>query len=181
MIKMIYFLLADGFEESEAVVPYDLLKRAGLDIKLVSVGTIILVNSAHNIKIECDILLKDLNYKDMEMLVLPGGGKGVENLDKLNILDEILKFAIINNLYIAAICAAPSLLGKRGLLDGKKAICYPGFEKYLQGAKIENSRVVCDGKIITAIGAGASFEFGLKLVSILKDNETAEKIKKSIY
>jgi 4-methyl-5(b-hydroxyethyl)-thiazole monophosphate biosynthesis len=163
------------------VVPCDLLRRAGCEVRLVSAGSEIIVKSTHNINIKCDIMLESLILSDMEMLFLPGGGKGVENLDKLPELDKLLKYAIEKNLYIAAICAAPSLLGKRGLLKGKKAVSYPSFQEFLYGAQVENSRVVCDGKIITAIGAGAAFEFGLKLVSVLKDSETAEKIKRSIY
>ena len=181
---MVYILLADKFEEMEAVVPFDMLKRGQIGVKFVSVNDELVVESARGVKVICDCKASELyerNWDKMEMLVIPGGKIGVENLDKSAIFDKILDIAVKNDIYIAAICAGPSLLGKRGLLAGKNAVAYPDFQEFLNGATIINERVIVDGKIITSIGAGASVEFGLKLVEILSSRETAEKIKESIY
>lgn len=179
---MVYFLLAEGFEETEAIAPFDMVKRAGEDAAFVSVSENLTVTGAHGIKIIADMYLKDVSAEKGKMVVLPGGKLGVENLDKTELLDKILKDFTENSRYVCAICAAPSLLGKRGYLDGKKAVCYPEaeFEQHLSKAEIQTTRVVKDGKFITAVGAGASIEFGLELVTALKDKETAEKIRKGI-
>ncbi len=179
---MTYFLLADGFEETEAIAPFDMVKRAGEDAVFVSVSNNKTVTGAHGIKIVADIFMNEISAENGKMIVLPGGKLGVENLDKAEGFDETIKSFAENGKFVCAICAAPSLLGKRGYLNGKKAVCYPEkeFEKHLANAEIANTRVARDGQFITAIGAGASIEFGLELVTALKDKETAEKIKKGI-
>lgn len=179
---MIYFLLADGFEETEAVAPYDMVKRAGCDAVFVSASESLTVTGSHGIKIIADMFLKDVSVTGAEMAVIPGGKTGVENLDKAPGFDAFIKSFADNSKLIATICAAPSLLGKRGYLDGVNAVCYPSpdFEKALKNAFILKTRVVRDGNFITAIGAGASIEFGLALVAALKSRETAEKIKAAI-
>ena len=123
------------------------------------------------------ITIDEVNKTDMQLLMLPGGS-GYENLDKSEKVHELIDYAVENNLYIAAICAAPSILGKKGLLDGKNAVCFPGFEKYMIGAKIKNEKAVMDGKIITAKGAGAACDFGFLMVSVLKDEETSKELKR---
>ena len=179
---MVYFLLADGFEETEAIAPFDMVKRAGEEAVFVSVSEDPVVTGSHGIKIVSDMFLKDISAENGKMIVLPGGKLGVENLDKTVGFDELIKKFADSSKFICAICAAPSLLGKRGYLNGKKAVCYPEaeFEQHLSNAEIQKTRVVRDGNFITAIGAGASIEFGLELVTALKDAATAEKIKNGI-
>ncbi|MBQ6051844.1 MAG: DJ-1/PfpI family protein [Clostridia bacterium] len=178
---MIYFMMADGFEEAEALVPFDILTRCGLSCKLVSFTDSNIVRGSHGIRFIADLMLSDLDLSDADCVVFPGGGVGTQNLDNDPKTDEILKTAFNNKILIGAICAAPSVLGKRGYLNGVKATCYPGFEKYLYGADVSSDRVVCSGNIITAKGAGAAYDFGYALASYLKDSKTAEEVKEKIY
>lgn len=172
---MIYVLLADGFEEVEAIEPIDIMRRAGLEVATVGVEDRS-VKGAHGITVTADALTDDIKYEEMELLMLPGG-MGYEILDKSPEVEKLLAYAYDNGIYIAAICAAPSILGKRGLLDGKKATCFPGFEQFLKGALLSGDKVVRDGKIITAKGAGAAAEFGFEIVKTLKNKETAENLR----
>lgn len=176
---MIYMFLANGFEESEAIVPLDILRRAGLEVTTVGIGGDAVVGS-HGIRVGADI--PDMFYRDArpDMIILPGGMPGTNNLDASPIVDAAIRAADRCGAYICAICAAPSILGKRGFLEGKEAICYPGFEKYLKGARISDKKVVTDGKIITAAGMGVAAEFGLALVTALKGFDEAMRIKTSI-
>lgn len=178
---MVYILLADGFEEIEALAPCDMLRRAGIETRLVSVTEKLHVKSSHSIGVMADLTISEMNVRDIEMLVFPGGMPGAKNLDEHPRTDMLVRRCAEKNIYLAAICAAPMILGKRGVLAGKKAVCFPGFEKYLAGAEIpEGERVVRDGNIVTAIGAGAAVEFGLKLVETIKDKETADALRDSI-
>jgi 4-methyl-5(b-hydroxyethyl)-thiazole monophosphate biosynthesis len=171
----VYVFLADGFEEIEALTVVDLLRRAGVDVTTVSITENILVHGAHGIDVMADILFKD-NLSKADMLVLPGGGLGTKNL----LAHEGLKGLLIDyekkDRYLAAICAAPSILGTHGLLKGKRAICYPGFEDKLTGAVVTNDKAVVDGKFITSKGPGTSIEFSLELIKILCGEETASQI-----
>jgi 4-methyl-5(b-hydroxyethyl)-thiazole monophosphate biosynthesis len=179
---MIYMFLADGFEEVEALCPLDILRRAGLEVTTVGVGGKDLIAGAHGIMVQADI--PDILYRDSapDMIILPGGMPGSTNLDESKTVDAALKVAAKKGAYLCAICAAPLVLGKRGYLEGKRAVCYPGFEEYLSGATVsESETVVRDGNVITAKGMGAAFEFGLELVRALKDNETADRIKNSVF
>ena len=178
---MIYMFLADGFEEVEALCPLDILRRACLEVTTVGVGGKDVIQGSHGITVHADI--PDVMYRDSspEMIILPGGMPGSTNLDSSKTVDAALRAGAKNGAFLCAICAAPLVLGKRGLLRGKNAVCYPGFEQYLEGATISESGVVHDGKCITAKGMGAAFEFGLELVRALKDNETAERIRASVY
>ena len=179
---MIYMFLADGFEEVEALCPLDVLRRAGLEVITVGVGGKDTVVGSHGIVVQADI--PDVMYRDSapEMIILPGGMPGSSNLDESKIVDAALRVAAKKEAYLCAICAAPMVLGKRGYLNGKKAVCYPGFEKYLDGATVpKGETVIRDGNVITAKGMGVAFDFGLELVRVLKDNETAESIKKSVF
>ena len=178
---MVYMFLANGFEEVEALCPLDLLRRAGVDVTTVGVGGESVVG-AHGIVVGADI--PEIMYRDSapEMIILPGGMPGAENLNNSRIVDSAIRAASKNGGYIAAICAAPMILGKRGLLSGKHAVCFPGFEEHLEGAEIEPIKtVVRDGNIITAKGMGAAFEFGLALVEALKGKDVAERIKASVF
>lgn len=179
---MVYMFLADGFEEVEALCPLDILRRAGVEVTTVGVGGRDMIRGAHGITVQADIV--DIMYRDSspDMIILPGGMPGADNLDKSKTVDAALRAGTRNGAYLCAICAAPFVLGKRGLLEGKNAVCFPGFEEFLAGASvIEDKTVVRDGNIITAKGMGAAFEFGLELVRALKDDDTAEKIKNSVF
>ena len=179
---MIYMFLADGFEEVEALCPLDILRRAGLEVTTVGVGGKDMISGAHGIVVQADI--PDILYRDSapDMIILPGGMPGSTNLDESKTVDAALKVAHKKGAYLCAICAAPLVLGKRGYLEGKRAVCYPGFEELLAGATIaEGETVVRDGNIITAKGMGVAFEFGLELVRALKDEESAARIKASVF
>ena len=176
---MVYLFLANGFEEVEALAPLDLLRRAGVEVTTVGIGGE-MIRGSHGITVQADI--PDALYTDAkpEMIILPGGMPGSKNLDASRIVEMALKAAVRNDAFIAAICAAPFVLGKRGLLNGKNAICYPGFEKELTGATIANVRVVRDGKFITAAGMGVAVEFGLALVEALKGAQAAQDVRRAI-
>lgn len=176
---MIYLFLADGFEEIEALTPVDMLRRAGLEVKTVGVGGDV-IRGAHGIKVVADMRDRDFDDKAPDMVILPGGMPGSRNLDASPVVDRALKAADKCGAYICAICAAPFVLGKRGLLKGFRATCYPGFEKDLEGAIVEGTtqerRVVVDGRRITAAGMGCAEDFGAELITALKDRATADKI-----
>ena len=177
---MIYMFLANGFEEVEALCPLNLLRRAGLQVTTVSIGGNDTVIGSHGIAVQAD--MPETIYRDTrpEMLILPGGMPGSKHLDESRVVDTALRVGAANGAYLAAICAAPMVLGKRGYLNGKKAICYPGFEEHLQGAILADTRVVRDGKIITAAGMGVALEFGLALVEALKGKQTADELRRAV-
>ena len=176
---MVYMILADGFEEIEALEPLDILRRGGIDVKTVSIMETKSVVGAHNIEVMADIKMTDVSLEDMDMVILPGGA-GHELLDASNDVHTMLNYAVAYNRYIAAICASPSILGKKQLLSGKKVTCFPGFEQYCYNAFITGEQAVRDGQIITGKGAGAAGEFGFLLLSVLKDKETADKLRKTM-
>ena len=177
---MIYCFLADGFEELEAIAPIDMLKRAGQDIVTVGV-TGEVVTGSHNIRFVPDCSIDDIILdENVEAIILPGGMPGATNLESCAAVQAAIDFAVKNNKFICAICAAPQILGHKGLLSGKNAIAYPGFEKELEGAYISSEFVVRDGYFITAKGAGVAVEFGLEIVSALVGCEKAEKIRQQI-
>ncbi len=172
---MVYFFLADGFEEIEALCPLDLCRRAGIEAKTVSITEKKEVTGSHGITVKADLTAEN-RLSDFDMIVLPGGMPGSTNLDESPLVEGCINYALKNDRYIAAICAAPMILGKRGLLSGKEAICYPGFEKHLEGATISENSVVQSGKIVTAAGMGVSHDFGLKIVEIFCGKEAADKL-----
>ena len=176
---MIYLFLANGFEEIEALAPLDLLRRAGLEVTTVGIGGDRIVGS-HGITVEADIPEGLFADAAPDMIILPGGMPGSRHLDESRTVDVALKAAARRGAYIAAICAAPMVLGHRGLLVGKRAICFPGFEKELEGATIATERVVRDGNVITAAGMGVAIEFGLALVAALKGEEVANNLRRTI-
>lgn len=172
---MVYVFLANGFEEVEAIAPIDLMRRAGVDVTTVGIGSEYITGS-HSVVVRCDTRDDEVVLEDIEAVVLPGGMPGATNLDASATVDRALKLAFEKGAILAAICAAPLVLGKRGYLAGKKATCFPGFESYLEGATLKGARVVRDGCVITAIGMGAASEFGLELVSALKGESTARQL-----
>lgn len=174
---MVYVFLADGFEDIEALAPIDILRRANVDVKTVGV-TSKEVTSSHGVTVKADISVSDIKLdSDLELIVLPGGMPGTLNLEASVGVQKAIDFCAANDKYIAAICAAPSILGHKGLLKGKKATCFPGFEKDLVGADACSDLVVIDGKFITGKGPGACIEFGLKLAEILVSADVALNIK----
>lgn len=177
---MVYIFLAEGFEEIEALCPLDLLRRAGIETKTVGIGSKI-VTGSHKISVSCDIIDTDLiGNESFDMIILPGGLLGATNLDKSSVVDHFISRAVKENKYIGAICAAPFILGKRGILNGKRACCYPGFENELLGAYVTNDGCVRDGKIITARAMGKSHDFALEIITCLSGKELADKLSNSI-
>ncbi len=176
---MIYLFLANGFEEVEALAPLDLLRRAGCPVTTVGVGGDLILG-AHGIAVQADI--PDTMFRDAhpEMIILPGGMPGARHLDESKTVDAALRAASSNDAYLAAICAAPMILGKRGYLKGKCATCFPGFEEHLIGAEKSLERVVRDGRVITAAGMGVALEFGLTLVSVLKGEDAAARLRSAV-
>lgn len=171
---MIYMFLANGFEEIEALLPLDLMRRAGLEVKTVGIGGLDITGS-HGITVKADMLDTDLSDSAPECVILPGGMPGTKNLDASAVVHKALDDALASEALICAICAAPMVLGKRGILCGKNATCFPGFEEYLEGANV-GGRVVRDGRVITAIGMGAALEFGIEIVAALLGRDAADKL-----
>lgn len=176
---MIAIMMADGFEEIEALTPVDVLRRAGLDARTVAVGSKVAVGS-HGIAVVCDMTADEVRLDELTAVIFPGGMPGSLNLDASPYSDKFIDAVQKNGGRIAAICAAPLVLGRRGLLDGKRAICYPGFENELKGATVENAPVVTDGSITTAIGMGAALPFSLELVRLILGEEKAKSIADAI-
>ncbi len=177
---MVYVFLADGFEEIEALTPVDILRRAGERVVTVGV-TGKTVTGSHGIAVEADCLIGDIGEGDeCEMIVLPGGMPGAANLDASPEVEKILLSAAERDAYIAAICASPMILGKRGLLSGRDATCYPGFEKYLEGAKYYEASVVVDGNFVTSDGMGSALDFALQLVALLKGDDASEALAEAV-
>lgn len=177
---MVYVFLAEGFEEIEALTPVDILRRGGVEVITVGVGTKI-VKGSHKICVNADAVDSDISdFSDMEAVILPGGMPGTLNLEKCETVLNAVKYCADNNLVIGAICAAPSVLGHMGLLQNKKAVCYPSFENELKGAVPCDAFVCRDGNIITAKGMGVSVDFALELLSAIKGCETSDDVRNSI-
>ncbi|HCA30916.1 MAG TPA: DJ-1 family protein [Ruminococcaceae bacterium] len=176
---MIAVFLAMGFEEIEALAVVDILRRAELDVVTIGVGGRT-VRGSHGIVVAADIEDTQASLEGLEAVVLPGGMPGTLNLEHSEVVQKFLDVAIKKELPICAICAAPSILGHRGLLAGRKAVCFPGYEDELTDAEITNSSVVVDGPFITARGAGVAIEFALRIVAEIASKERAEKIKASM-
>ncbi len=174
---MIYVFLANGFEEVEALAPVDLLRRAGKQVTLVGIGGEE-IQGAHGITVRADI--PDVLFRDPnpEAILLPGGMPGAKNLDASPVVDTAIRVTAKNGGYVCAICAAPYLLGKRGLLKGKKATCYPGFEPELTGATVTGERLVQDDRFVTAMGPGVAVEYGFLLVELLAGKDKADELRR---
>lgn len=174
---MIYCFLANGFEEMEAICPIDILRRGECKVATVGVGKEMIVGS-HGISVRADITDSEIELNsDLEMIILPGGMPGTLNLEKNANVQRAIDYCAENNKYIGAICAAPSILGHKGILKDKEAICFPGFEGQLDCKKLSDNYVCRDGNIITAKGAGVAQEFGLKLLECIKGSGISEKTK----
>ena len=173
---MVYVHLAEGFEEIEAMTIVDLLRRAGIETETVSITGRLPVTGAHGVKVVADILFEDAVYGDCELIVLPGGMPGSTNLDAHEGLREKILAFYNQGKKLAAICAAPLVLGHAGVLAGKKATCYPGVEKELTGAILSEDIVVSDGGVITSRGPATAIVFALAIIEDMKGKEAADGI-----
>lgn len=177
---MFYMFLAEGFEEVEALAPLDVMRRAAMDVKTVGVGDNF-IRGSHGVTVVCDMSTTGLEIPEaLDGVILPGGMPGTVNLEKNKTVQKFIDYAYENGKYLCAICAAPSILGHKGYLDGKSAICFPGYEEELVGAEISDSFVARDGKFITAKGMGVATEFGLEIVAAVLGEEKAKDIKRKI-
>lgn len=179
-MNKIYVFLADGFEEIEGLTVVDLVRRAGLDVETVSITGSKEINGAHGIRVLADRLFEEGSLNDGDMLVLPGGMPGTRTLQAHEGLKLLLLDYQARNKKISAICAAPSVLGAHGLLQGKRATCYPGFEEKLLGATAVEDRVVIDGNIITSRGLGTAIDFSLEIITLFLGKEASEKVAKAV-
>ncbi len=173
---MVIVFLADGCEEIEALSVIDTLRRGNVEVKGASISDSLVVKGAHGIDFMADCFFRDINFDKVEMVVLPGGLGGRNNLmaDK-NVVTVCKKFNELGK-YVTAICASPSVLGENGILNGRRATCYPGFEEQCKGAVMLGDRVVVDGNIITSKGPGTAFEFAVELLRALKGSEAADSV-----
>lgn len=178
MVKKAYVFLADGFEDVEALIPVDVLRRGGVEVVTVSVmDENLLVTSAHGVQIVADAEAAEVQFSDADLLFLPGGMPGAKNLYDSDIVRQAVKEQVQAGKLVAAICAAPAVvLGQMGLLAGRKATCYPGFEQLLQGAEYTGDLCTQDGNIITAEGPAAAFPFAYRLLALLTNEQTAQQI-----
>ncbi|MDD2285716.1 MAG: DJ-1/PfpI family protein [Paludibacter sp.] len=172
----ILLFLAEGFEEIEAVAPIDVFRRAGINVTTVSISNKLTVTGAHGIGVNADVIFEDADFSGDFLMYLPGGMPGTTNLENHLGLNKLIKKQMEKGQKIAAICAAPSILGKMGLLNQKKAVCYPGFESLLKGATIANSTIVSSDNILTAKGPGVAIPFALKIIEELKGKDTAQQV-----
>ena len=178
MSKVVVFL-AEGFEECEALLVVDLLKRAKIAVIMASVSDSLEVASSHNVKVLANSFAQDIDYSNVDMIVLPGGMPGTLNLGKSDFVrDKCTEFA--ENKKLAAICAAPSILGSLGILNGKRGTCYPGFEDKLKGCSVSYSGVCVDGNIITGRALGSAIDFSLELIKALEGEKSAENVAATI-
>ena len=177
---MVYLLLGTGFEETEAIAPLDLLRRAGVDVMTVGINGKV-VYGGHKIGIEADIELREMDLTDLEMIILPGGLGGVTSVRASKEAMDALQFAWDNGKYVAAICAGPTVLADLGITSGKNATCFPGCEDGMGDAIVAaDAAAVRDGRLITGTSAGCAIPFGLELIKALKGEQEAERIRKQI-
>ena len=176
---MVYMLLGTGFEETEAIAPLDLLRRAGVEVQTVGLNGKI-IYGGHGIGVEADIEIHQMDLTNLEMIILPGGLGGVASIRGCQAAMEAVRFAYENDKYTAAICAGPTVLADLGIPNGKNATCYPGCEGQMGNANMVDAAAVTDGKLITGTSAGCAVSFGLALIAALKGQEEADRIKKQI-
>lgn len=179
-MKRVNIYLAEGFEEIEAITVVDVLRRGSIDARMVSITGKKAVKGAHGVVVEADELFEYADNHGADMLVLPGGMPGTRYLGEHKGLSGVISDFAAKNKFIAAICAAPSVLGRMGLLSGRKAVCYPGFEEALKGAVIDEDIVSQEGNFITSKGPGTAIYFALKLVELLTDKDTAEELREGM-
>lgn len=178
-MKKVILFFADGTEEIEALTAVDLLRRAGAHVTVAGVGGVERTGS-HGIRVITDAAAETLDGADYDMAVVPGGMLGTKHLDASPAVDSVLAAVHKKGGFLCAICAAPMVLGRRGYLKGKQAVCYPGFESYLTGAALSEKKVCRDGNVITGAGAGVALDFALALVEALFGVEKAEELRRSV-
>lgn len=179
-MKKVCVFLANGLEECEGLITIDILRRAGVEVTTASIHEDLLIESSHGIRFQADALARSLAYEEFDMVVLPGGLGGTNNLAASPLVAEVVTRFADQGKLVAAICAAPSVLGGLGLLRGRRATCYPGFEDKLTGADVTGEPVTEDGSIITGRGLGATIPFALHLVARLMGDAKAEEIRQQI-
>ena len=176
---MVYMLLGTGFEETEAIAPLDLLRRAGVQVMTVGLNGLV-IRGSHGISVEADIEIGDTDFMDLEMILLPGGLGGVASIRGCKAAMDAVRTAYESGKYTAAICAGPTVLADLGIVSGKKATCYPGCEGQMGSAVMVNAAAVTDGKLITGTSAGCAVPFGLALIAALKGQAEADRIAQQI-
>ena len=177
---MVYVLLGTGFEETEAIAPIDLLRRAGVEVLTVGIGGKVIFGG-HGIGVEADITLEEMDLTNLEMIVLPGGLGGVASIRASKTAMDAVAFAAENGRYVAAICAGPTVLADLGITDGRKVTCYPGCESNMGSADyIPGKACMQDGTVITGTSAGCAIPFGLQLIAALKGEDAAKTVAEQI-
>ena len=176
---MVYVILGAGFEEAEAIIPCDLLRRAGLDVKFAGIGALS-VTGSHGITVTADCIVEDTDLTRADMIVLPGGLGGVTSIRKSRETIQAVRQMYNEGKYVAAICAAPTVLASLGITDGKRAVCYPGMEAEMGSARMQPGSAVTDGTVITGRSAGTAFDFALELIRVLRGEDAAQKVASGI-
>jgi 4-methyl-5(b-hydroxyethyl)-thiazole monophosphate biosynthesis len=179
-MKKIAVFFAESYEEIEALTVVDMCRRADIQTEMISVTDSLTVTGAHAIPVKMDKMLSEVDFDALDMIVLPGGWPGTPNLEKVADLMEKVKVFAESGKYVAAICAAPSILGHLGILEGKTACCFPGFEEELTGASVSYNSCEVDGNIITARGMGCAIDFSVEIIRVLAGSEKAEEIASKI-
>lgn len=177
---MLHVVLADGFEEIEALATVDILRRCGLSVQILSVTGKRLIMGAHNIPVQADTLLRVADMNQTDGIILPGGMPGASTLAASDCLRKAIRTAYNSQKLLAAICAAPMVLGQMGLLENKRATCYPGFEKYLTGANVTGNVIEKDGRIITGNGPGAAIDFAFAIAAEFVSEATIDEVRKGM-
>ncbi len=178
---MVYILLADGFEEVEAVTPIDALRRAGVEVSLVGV-TGMTVAGSHGISVKADADIRDISPETCEAIIVPGGLRGVQNIKASDKALEAIKQAHGAGKYVCAICAGPTVLAGLGITDGKRAVCYPGMEDEMGGATmVPGASAIVDGNVITGRSAGTAWDFAFAILSALRGEEAAKKVSGGVH
>lgn len=179
-MNKIGIFMADGCEEIEGLTVVDILRRAEMEICMISISGKKEIQGSHGIVFQADAMAEDVNFKELDGIVLPGGMPGTLHLGESTVVNEVIRKFVAEGKLVSAICAAPSVLGAAGLLQGKKAVCYPGFEEKLTGAVVDTKEVAVDGNIITSRGMGTAIPFALEIVRYFAGDEASERIGKGI-
>jgi len=173
---MVYIILGTGFEEIEAVAPCDILRRGGVEVKFAGIGGT-LIKGGNGITVQADCTVEEMDLENMELIMLPGGMGGVRSILGSETALNAVKYAYENGKLVSAICAAPTILAKLGITDGKQATVYPGMEDQMGSAMMQDANAVRDGKVLTGRAPGAALDFGYMLLEALKGAETAQKVR----
>lgn len=176
---MVYMILGTGFEDMEAVVPVDILRRGGVKVQFAGIGGLEVCGS-NGVTVRADVTVEDMDLEQMEMIVLPGGMGGVHSILGCPAALDAVRYAWDHDRYVAAICAAPTILARLGITEGKRAVCYPGLEPDMGGARMQDANAVRDGRLVTGRAPGAAVEFGLKLLETMRDAETAARVRSDL-